>query len=123
MKFMIIQPMNGIPQNKIFEQREEIRKFLESKDHEIVDTFFMEEAPEDVKTPSIYYLGRAFMRGLCYADAVILAPGWHNARGCKIEREAAYRYGLKVYEYTGNHMMYYPNYYAASTVVEPAEII
>ena len=119
MKFMVVQPMNGIEESKIFAQREEIRLFLESKNHEIVDTFFMEEAPQDTKHPSIYYLGRAFMKGLCNADAVILAPGWQNARGCLIEREAAYKYGVKVYEYTGNHMMYYPRYYDASSNNHP----
>jgi hypothetical protein len=104
--------MNGIEESKIWNQREEIRKYLESQGHEIINTFFMEEAPEDVKTPSVYYLGRAFMKGLCYADAIILAHGWRNARGCLIEREAAYSYGLKVYEYTGDHMIYYPKYFS-----------
>ena len=112
MKFMIVQPMNGIPEDKIFNQREEIRKYLESQGHELIDTFFMEEAPEGVKTPGIYYLGRAFMRGLCYADAIVLAPGWRDARGCLIERETAYKYGIKVYEYAGNHMIYYPMYFS-----------
>ena len=109
MKYMIIQPMNGIPEEKIWEQREEIRKCVEYWGNEIVDTFFMEEAPENVKTPGIYYLGRAFMRGLCYADAVILAPGWDNARGCKIEREAARRYGIEAYEYIREKIEYKGN--------------
>ena len=100
MKFMIVQPMNGIEEGEIWKQREEIREYLEFHGHEIVDTFFMEEAPEDVKTPSIYYLGRSFLKGLCYADAIVLAPGWENARGCLIEREAAYSYNLEVYEYS-----------------------
>jgi hypothetical protein len=111
--------MNGIEESKILDQREEIRKFVESKGHEIVDTFFMEEAPEDVKTPGIYYLARAFMKGLCYADAIVLAPGWENARGCLIEREAAYSYGLKVYEYIGNHLMLYPKKYVVDVTVKP----
>jgi hypothetical protein len=97
---MIVQPMNGIEESKIWNQREEIRKYLESKGHEIIDTFFMEEAPEDVKTPGVYYLARAFMKGLCYADAIVLAPGWKKARGCLIERETAFSYGIDVYEYT-----------------------
>jgi hypothetical protein len=68
----------------------------------------MEEAPKDVKTPAVYYLARAFMKGLCYADAVVLAPGWKNARGCLIEREVAYNYGLMVYEYIGKHLSQAP---------------
>lgn len=100
MKFMIVQPMNGIEEGEIWNQREEIREFLESHGHEIIDTFFMEEAPEDVKNPGIYYLGRAFLKGLAYADAIVLAPGWEKARGCLVEREAAYRYNLEVYEYS-----------------------
>lgn len=124
MKFMIVQPMNGIPEDKIFNQREEIRKYLESQGHELIDTFFMEEAPEEVKTPGIYYLGRGFMRGLCYADAIVLAPGWRDARGCLIEREAAYQYGIKVYEYTGDHIMYYPKWFSIDAVApKPTEII
>ena len=107
MKFMIIQPMNGIDEAKIWEQREEIRKFIESKGHEVIDTFFIEEAPEGVKTPGIYYLGRAFMNGLAYADAVVLAPGWENARGCLMERSAAYRYNLEVYEFFKKGSKYY----------------
>ena len=104
MKFMIVQPMNGIEESKIWDQREEIRKYLESKGHEIIDTFFMEEAPEDVKTHGIYYLARALIKGLCYVDAIVLAPGWKNARGCLIERDVAYNYGLMVYEYIGKHL-------------------
>ena len=119
MKFMIVQPMNGIEESKIWDQREEIRKFIESKGHEIINTFFMEEAPEDVKNPGIYYLARAFMKGLCYADAIVLAPGWEKARGCLIERETAYKYGLKVYEYIDNHIMSYPNKYVVEVAVKP----
>ena len=116
MKFMISQPMKDIPEKVIWNQREEIRKFLESKGHELIDTFFMDEAPEDITHPSVYYLGRAIMNGLCKADALILAPGWRDARGCIIEREIAYKYDIKVYEYVNNHMMYYPNWYSVNAV-------
>ena len=111
MKFMIVQPMNGIAEDVIWKQREEMRELVESKGSEIIDTFFMEEAPEGTTTPGIFYLGRAFIHGLCNADAILLAPGWQNARGCLIEREAAYKYGIRVYEYIDGEIAYFPNYY------------
>ena len=70
----------------------------------------MEEASEDVKTSGIYYLGRAFMNGLAYADAIVLAPGWKTARGCLIERAAAYKYGIEVYEYFHKGDIYFTPY-------------
>lgn len=111
MKFVIVQPMNGIEESEILNQREEIRKYLESKGHEIIDIDFMEEVPEDVKISGIYYLARAFMKGLCYADAIVLAPGWEISSECIVEREVAYRYGITIYEYIDNHLMLCPRRY------------
>ena len=30
------------------------------------------------------------------ADLVVFAPGWENARGCRIEHEVAKEYGIQV---------------------------
>ena len=96
LKMMISQPMSGREEDVIRKERDEIaEKYIFSEGLELVDTFFMDEAPEGTKNPHIFYLARA-LKEMANADGVIFAPGWRKARGCIIEYEVAKKYGLYI---------------------------
>lgn len=96
MKVMISQPMNGIPDDEIRRIRLELTEKFANMHIEVVDSYFIEEAPYDTYHPNVYYLGRTIMQAMCNVDAVYFAKGWNNARGCRIERKICEEYGIKI---------------------------
>lgn len=46
--------------------------------------------------PYSYHMGRD-IEALLECDAVYLAPGWHNSKGCTAEYEVARIYGKEIY--------------------------
>ena len=59
----------------------------------------MEDPPEGVYNyPALYYLAKS-IDVIGKVDAVFFAKGWQLARGCKIEREIAKAYGVKILDY------------------------
>lgn len=99
MKVFISQPMNGLSDEEIKQERNKTKKFFEAKfkcNIEIIDSFF-EKAPHGVKPA--WYLGES-IKLLSTADLVYLAKGWENARGCNIERTVAFEYGIPIMYYT-----------------------
>ena len=100
MKVFISQPMNGLSDEEIKQERNKIKKFLGTKfkcNIEIIDSFF-EKAPHGVKPA--WYLGES-IKLLSTADLVYLAKDWENARSCKIERRVAFEYGIPIMYYKG----------------------
>lgn len=61
---------------------------------EVIDSFF-QEAPADAKP--LWYLAKS-LELLATADVAYFAPGWENARGCRIENTCAVEYGIDVIE-------------------------
>lgn len=57
---------------------------------EVIDSFF-ESAPHDAKP--LWFLGKS-IELLAQADIAYFAPGWKDARGCKIEHECAVEYSI-----------------------------
>lgn len=52
--------------------------------------------PVDVaRCKPLYLLGQSIQL-LAAADAAIFAPGWEEARGCRIEHECAVQYGIRI---------------------------
>lgn len=51
-----------------------------------------------VVTEPLLYLGHAIQK-MAYCDGVYFGEGWTRARGCQIEREVAYTYGMPCYIY------------------------
>lgn len=94
MKIMISQPMRGRSEEEIKKERETIIEKFNKLHIEVIDTLFQEEV-EGYNTPALYYLSKSI---LCMGkvDAVYFAKGWETARGCKIEREIAREYGIKI---------------------------
>ncbi len=81
--------MNGLSDDEIIHVRETVKKMLTEND-ELIDSF-IPEAPASI-TP-LWYLGES-IKLLGSADVVVFAPGWENARGCRIERQCAIEYGI-----------------------------
>lgn len=95
MLFMISQSMNGISDNEVRIKQDKVSEHLHLLGHEVVDVFVTEDPDTDVKNPGLYYLGDSLI-GMSYCDAVFFCKGWEEARGCRIEHEAALAYGLQI---------------------------
>lgn len=101
-KAMISQPMGGKTDAEITETREKAIAVLKAKGYEIVNTLFTdgwysEEEMEDrgvVQIPLCFLAKSLEKMSLCHA--VYFCKGWENARGCRIEHEAAKSYGLEI---------------------------
>ena len=96
-KLFISQPMKGKTNEEIRKEREEAifcAKELTGNEIEVIDSFF-ENAPADARP--LWYLGES-LKLLSTADVAYFAPGWKNARGCKIEHICAEQYGIKIVE-------------------------
>ena len=59
---------------------------------EIIDSYF-EGAPVDVRP--LWFIGKA-IELLSTADMAYFAPGWKDARGCRIEHKAVEEYGIEI---------------------------
>lgn len=94
MRVMISQPMNGISDEEVLRVRNDIKAKLEAMHIEVVDSFCTDVIKGSLH-PGIYYLGRTLMDHLHNVDAVYFAPGWRDARGCRIEFAVCQEYGIK----------------------------
>ena len=95
MKIMISQPMSGLTEKQIREKAGIIIKGIEAEGHEVIDTIFTEEAPENIDE-AIYFLAKS-IEAIGKVDAVFFMKGWEKARGCKIEHQVATEYGKKLF--------------------------
>ena len=96
MKIMISQSMAGKTIEQIRAEREGAVRFLEERGHTVIDSVFSEPAPEPIDNVALWYLARS-LEVMAACDGVLFLHGWENARGCRIEHEAAVAYGLKVF--------------------------
>ena len=102
MKAMISQPMAGKTDEEIAEARERAKAKLEEMGYEFVNTLFTDEwysaeAMEErgvVQVPLCFLAKSLENMSLCHA--AYFAKGWEQARGCRIEHDAATAYGLDV---------------------------
>ena len=96
-KLFISQPMRGKTNKEILATREraiESAKRNLGEDVEVIDSFF-QDAPADANP--LWYLGKS-LELLSTADVAYFAPGWEEARGCRIENTCAIEYGIDVIE-------------------------
>jgi len=102
MKAMLSQPMAGKTDREIIETRERAIAALESKGYEVVNTLFTDEwydkknmeARGVVQIPLCFLAKSLENMSLCHA--AYFCKGWENARGCRLEHEAAKVYGLTI---------------------------
>ena len=96
-KLFISQPMRGKTDEEILKEREKAvasaEKHLGEK-VEVIDSFF-QNAPAEAKP--LWFLGKS-LELLSTADVAYFAPGWEEARGCRIENTCAIEYGITVIE-------------------------
>lgn len=94
-RLFISQPMNDKTKEEVLEERENAVKRAEEilgEKVEVIDSYFTEEEPEGVNI-GLWWLGKPIQL-LATADVAYFAKGWTKARGCLIESECAFRYGV-----------------------------
>ena len=93
----ISQPMRGKTDEEILKERKYLITKAEERTGEKFEVIesFSQGAPADAKP--LWYLGES-LKCLAEADLAIFAMDWHNARGCRIEYEAAQQYGIPTME-------------------------
>ena len=93
MKIFISQMMKGKTDAEILDERARIiiklEKLMPEEQLEILDSFF-----SGYNGSAIQFLGKS-LQLMGEADLAVFAPGWENARGCRIEQSVASTYGLK----------------------------
>ena len=101
-KVMISQPMNGLTDEQIVEARNRFLEFAKNNNLEVVNTYFTDEwyskdsmTERGVVQIPICFLAKS-IENMSLCHAAYFCAGWENARGCRIEHEAAKAYGLEV---------------------------
>lgn len=101
-KAMLSQPMAGKTDEEIISTREKAIAALREKGYEIVNTLFTDEwyGKEAMEKRGVVQIPLCFLAkslgnmSLCHA--AYFCKGWENARGCRIEHDAAVAYGLEI---------------------------
>lgn len=102
MKAMISQPMAGKTNEEIIATRDRAVKALKEKGYEIVNTLFTSEwySEESMRKRGVVNRPFCFMakslENMSLCDTAYFCVGWAQARGCRIEHEAAKAYGLEI---------------------------
>ena len=101
-KAMLINPMAGKSEEEIIATLDKAIKALKEKGFEIVNTLFTYEwyskekmAERGVVQIPLCFLAK-YLENMSLCHAAYFCKGWENARGCKIEHEAAKAYGLEI---------------------------
>lgn len=102
MKAMLSQPMAGKMDEEIIATREKAIKALEARGYEIVNTLFTDEwyNRENMEKRGVVQIPLCFLakslENMSLCHAAYFCKGWEQARGCRLEHEAAVAYGLTV---------------------------
>lgn len=101
-KAMLSQPMAGKTDEEIIVTREKAIAALKQKGYEIVNTLFTDEwyGKEAMEKRGVVQIPLCFMakslENMSLCHAAYFRKGWEQARGCRIEHEAAVAYGLEI---------------------------
>lgn len=96
-RLFISQPMRGKSDDEILAERSDaVRAAKEAlgEEVEVIESFF-QGAPADARP--LWFLGKS-LELLSTADIAYFAPGWNEARGCRMERACAEAYGIPFIE-------------------------
>lgn len=101
-KAMLSQPMAGKTDAEIATTREKAIAALEEKGYEVVNTPFTAEwyGKDQMEARGVIQIPLCFLakslENMSLCHAAYFCKGWENARGCRIEHEAAKAYGLEI---------------------------
>lgn len=101
-KAMLSQPMADKTHEEIVEIRERAIHALQELGYEIVNTLFTDEwyGKEAMEARGVVQIPLCFLakslENMSLCHAAYFCKGWEQARGCRIEHEAAKTYGLKI---------------------------
>ena len=94
-KIYISQPMRGRSTDDIIAERKALvtdaAVALQTDEVEVLDTYLNDYTNK----PPLRLLALALEK-MADADAVIFAPDWRDARGCRVEHLAASEYGISI---------------------------
>ena len=102
MKAMISQPMAGKSNEEIVQTREHAIRVLKAKGYEVINTLFTDEwySKEKMEERGVVQIPLCFLakslENMSLCHVAYFAKGWEQARGCRIEHEAAKAYGLTI---------------------------
>ncbi len=102
MKAMLSQPMAGKSDEEIINTRNRAIDALTERGYEIVNTLFTDEwySQKTMKERGVENIPLCFLakslENMSLCHAAYFCKGWEEARGCRIEHEAAKVYGLKI---------------------------
>ncbi len=101
-KAMLSQPMAGQTDEEIIATREKAVKALEEMGFEVVNTLFTDEwyDKENMEKRGVVQIPLCFLakslENMSLCHAAYFCKGWDNARGCRLEHEAAKAYGVQI---------------------------
>lgn len=101
-KAMISQPMAGKTEEEIIETREKAIAALRKRGYQVVNTLFTDEqySREAMESRGVVQIPLCFLakslENMSLCHAAYFCKGWENARGCRIEHDAAVAYGLEI---------------------------
>ena len=102
MKAMISQPMAGKTEEEIVATRNHAINDLQSRGYEVINTLFTDEwySKDAMSKRGVVQIPLCFLaksrENMSLCHAAYFCKGWENARGCRIEHEAATAYGLEI---------------------------
>ena len=115
MKVMISMPMNGRNEAEVKENKKKIKEAFAKLHIEVVNNIFLESPRQgEYNNEALFYLAKS-IDIMGKVDAVYFTKDWASARGCRIEREIAKAYGVKILDYN-----FLPDYAEEETVVRKA---
>lgn len=102
MKAMLSQPMAGKTEDEIVATRDRAARELKTRGYEIVNPLFTDEwySNEKMVERGVVQIPLCFLakslENMSLCHAAYFCKGWEEARGCRIEHDAAKAYGLEV---------------------------
>ena len=102
MKAMLSQPMAGKSEEEIKTTREKAIEVLKDKGYEVVNTLFTDEwySSDKMKERGVVQIALCFLakslENMSLCHAAYFCKDWEQARGCRIEHDAAVAYGLTI---------------------------
>jgi len=101
-KAMISQPMAGKTDAEIVATRDRALSVLRELGYDVVNTLFTDEwySQEAMKERGVENVPLCFLakslENMSKCHVAYFCAGWQNARGCRVEYEAAKAYGLEI---------------------------